>query len=121
MPFLEEEMAEEEELPDPGKMCFVVGPIGAEDSPQRIGADWLLEMIILPVFVDFPQFEIKRADTISEPGMIDAQIINALLNADLVIADLSTLNPNAFYEIGIRHMAQKPIIHMLSDTKSIIQ
>jgi hypothetical protein len=25
---------------------------------------------------------------------------------------LSTLNPNAFYEIGIRHMAQKPVIHM---------
>jgi hypothetical protein len=38
--------------------------------------------------------------------------------ADLVIADLSKLNPNAFYEIGIRHMAQKPIIHMqLSDEK----
>jgi hypothetical protein len=44
--------------------------------------------------------------------MIDAQIIDALLNADLVIADLSSLNPNAFYEIGIRHMVQKPIIHM---------
>jgi hypothetical protein len=29
----------------------------------------------------------------------------------LVIADLTNLNPNAFYEIG-RHMAQKPIIHM---------
>jgi hypothetical protein len=29
-----------------------------------------------------------------------------------VIADLRLFNPNAFYEIGIRHMAQKPIIHM---------
>lgn len=29
-----------------------------------------------------------------------------------MIADLSLLNPNAFYEIGIRHMTQKPIIHM---------
>ena len=38
--------------------------------------------------------------------------LNDLLNAELVIADLSFLNPNAFYEIGIRHMAQKPIIHM---------
>src|SRR5262249_32336692 len=35
-----------------------------------------------------------------------------LLNDDLVIADMTNLNPNAFYEIGIRHMAQKPIIHM---------
>jgi hypothetical protein len=30
----------------------------------------------------------------------------------LVIADLSFHNPNVFYEIGIRHMAVKPIIHM---------
>jgi hypothetical protein len=29
-----------------------------------------------------------------------------------VIADLTGLNPNVFYEIGIRHMAQKPIIHI---------
>lgn len=45
-------------------------------------------------------------------------LLNDLLTADLVIADLSGLNPNAFYEIGIRHMAQKPIIHMqLADEK----
>jgi hypothetical protein len=44
--------------------------------------------------------------------MIDSQIITSLLDAELVIADLSFLNPNAFYEIGIRHMVQKPIIHM---------
>jgi hypothetical protein len=69
-------------------------------------------MLALEHVDEFPQFEVKRADTISDPGMIDAQVINALLNADLVIADLSTLNPNAFYEIGIRHMVQKPIIHM---------
>ena len=94
------------------KLCFVVGPIGADDGPQRIHADWLLEFIIHPVMAEFPRFETKRADQISTPGMIDAQVINALLNADLVIADLSTQNPNAFYEIGIRHMAQKPIIHM---------
>jgi hypothetical protein len=103
-------MAEEELEQD--KLCFVVGPIGAEDSADRIHADWLLEMIIQPVMAAYPAFEVKRADKISEPGMIDAQIINALLNADLVIADLSSLNPNAFYEIGIRHMVQKPIIHM---------
>ena len=29
-----------------------------------------------------------------------------------MIADLSFFNPNVYYEIGIRHMAQKPIIHM---------
>lgn len=35
-----------------------------------------------------------------------------MLTAEIVVADLTGLNPNVFYEIGIRHMAQKPIIHM---------
>jgi hypothetical protein len=33
----------------------------------------------------------------------------------LVIADLSELNVNAFYELGIRHSASKPAIHMAVD------
>jgi hypothetical protein len=94
------------------KCCFVVGAIGDEDSPERIHADWLLEAIIEPVFETLAEFVVERADKISHPGLIDAQIINKLLTAELVVADLTGLNPNAFYEIGIRHMAQKPIIHM---------
>jgi hypothetical protein len=78
----------------------------------RTHADWLLQGIIKPVMNDFPNFTVKRADEDPRPGLIDAHLINDLLVADLVIADLSFLNPNAFYEIGIRHMAQKPIIHM---------
>jgi hypothetical protein len=102
------------------KTCFVVGPIGNDDSDDRIHADWLLEEIIQPVFEEkFPAFSVTRADKISEPGRIDAQVISALLDSDLVIADLTTLNPNAFYEIGIRHMVQKPIIHMHLEGESI--
>lgn len=95
------------------KSCFVVGPIGDDDSDDRIHADWLLEDIIEPVFGEhFRDFDVRRADKISNPGQITSQVITALLEADLVIADLTTLNPNAFYEIGIRHTIQKPIIHM---------
>lgn len=100
-------------LPTKRKHCFVVGPIGDDESDDRTHADWLLEDIIQPVFEGhFPDFDVSRSDTISDPGRIDTQIIDALLNVDLVVADLSTLNPNAFYEIGIRHTIQKPIIHM---------
>ncbi len=94
------------------KVCFVVGPIGDPDSDARVHADWILEEIIEPVLSQFPHFAVVRADQIAPPGMIDAQVIQHLLDSDLVIADLSRENPNAFYEIGIRHMAQKPIIHM---------
>lgn len=102
------------------KQCFVVGPIGGDDSDDRIHADWLLEAIIQPVFEEhFPDFEVTRADKLSKPGQITTQVITALLDAELVIADLTTLNPNAFYEIGIRHTIQKPIIHMHLEGQSI--
>jgi hypothetical protein len=94
------------------KLCFVVGPIGETVSETRNHADLLLELIIKPAMAQFPEFHVKRQDEDSKPGMIDSQIIIALRDADLVIADLSHLNPNAFYEIGIRHMVAKPIIHM---------
>ncbi|RVD58896.1 hypothetical protein EN866_19350 [Mesorhizobium sp. M2D.F.Ca.ET.223.01.1.1] len=100
-------------LPAKPKLCFVVGPIGGNDSDDRVHADWLLEGIIQPVFDEhFPEFRVERADKISNPGRIDEQIITALLSAELVIADITNLNPNAFYEIGIRHAIQKPTIHM---------
>lgn len=98
---------------EPKKICFVVGPIGDSGTDMRTHADWFYEEIICPVIAEFKEFDDPvRADKIAQPGMIDAQVIRHLFDAELVIADLSYLNANAFYEIGIRHMAEKPIIHM---------
>lgn len=44
-----------------------------------------------------------RADEIVHSGVIDVPMYQQLLNADIVIADLSTSNKNAFYELGVRH------------------
>lgn len=100
--------------------CFVIGPIGSEGSEPRIHADWLYHGIILPVFKDgFPDFLVERADTIATPGMVSSQIINRLHDAELVVADLSFHNANAFYEMSIRHNVGKPIIHMIRKGESI--
>ncbi|UFW79572.1 hypothetical protein [Rhizobium sp. SU303] len=94
-------------------VCFVVSPIGENGSPERIHADWLLEGIIRPVFAaHYSDYKIIRADKMPAPGLIDIQIIEQLLDAELVIADITTLNPNVFYEIGVRHVVNKAIIHM---------
>ncbi len=45
--------------------CFVIGPIGADRSPERLHADWLYQEIILPSFQrDFPEWTVERADKI---------------------------------------------------------
>ncbi len=50
--------------------------------------------------------------------MITEQVINAAIDADLVIADLTGHDPNVFYELAIRHMEEKPVIHMLPTTEA---
>ena len=42
-----------------------------------------------------------------------------LNNAELVIADLTDHNPNAFYEIGYRSALKKPIIHLKAKSELI--
>ena len=44
-----------------------------------------------------------RADEIPHSNMIDVEMYKQLLTSDVVIADLSTSNVNAFYELGIRY------------------
>src|SRR4051794_10757461 len=102
------------------KSCFVIGPMGKDGSEARIHADWLFQGIILPVFQQyFVDFEVERSDQITAPGMIDAQMINRLWDSDLVIADMSKVNPNAFYEMGIRHAKGSPIIHMFKKGEEV--
>jgi nucleoside 2-deoxyribosyltransferase len=41
--------------------------------------------------------------------VIQATIVNALLNADLVIVDLTEHNPNVLFELGLRMAFDKPV------------
>lgn len=52
-------------------------------------------------------YQCMRADEIQHSGNINVPMYQQLLNADVVVADVSTYNPNAFYELGVRH-ALKP-------------
>ena len=52
-------------------------------------------------------YQCTRADEIQHAGNINIPMYEQLLDADVVVADVSTYNPNAFYELGVRH-ALKP-------------
>ena len=102
------------------KLCFVIGPIGEPGSPTRTLADWLLKGIIKPV-VEAEEFgfTVLRADEVSTPGSISADVIGKIIDAAIVIADMTGPNPNAFYELGIAHMEERPVIHMIHDGETI--
>jgi len=103
-------------MSDHKPMCFVVGPIGEAGSTIRRKADWLLIGIIKPVLeaAEF-NFHVKRADDDDTPGSIADAVIIDVLDADLVVADLTGFNPNAFYELGLRHMTEKPTVHIIAE------
>lgn len=92
----------------PGKKtCFVVMGFGEktdfQSNPQRIlNLDKTFEYVIQPTVEDCG-LECIRADKIIHSTVIDKPMYEHLLEADLVIADLSTSNANAIYELGVRH------------------
>lgn len=100
------------------KKCFVVSPIGSDGSDIRKRADRVLKYVIKPP-LQAMNYEISRADEISDPGMISVQMIDRLIHDDLVIADLSGHNPNVFYELAIRHALGKPFIQIISEGEKI--
>ncbi|MBI1278038.1 MAG: hypothetical protein GC179_07920 [Anaerolineaceae bacterium] len=97
------------------EICFIVSPIGKSESPTRLRADEVLEFIIRPALEE-TGYKGIRADAIVEPGVITTDMINHLLEAPLVIADLTEHNPNVYYEIGVRHSFNKPVILISEET-----
>jgi hypothetical protein len=93
-------------------VCFVIAPIGEEGTEPRKHSDMVLESLVERA-LEGQGLEVIRADKIGDPGMISAQVVEHLLNARLVIADLSFHNPNVFYELAIRHMVGLPTVHLI--------
>ena len=90
------------------RVCFVVMGFGKkiaydkEHKPRALDLDRTFEAIIKPA-VDASNLRCVRADKMLHAGMIDTPMYGMLLHADLVIADISTGNVNAVYELGVRH------------------
>lgn len=98
------------------KTCFVVSAFGASGEEQRVYKQ-VLRHVVQKVLE--PGYDVIRADQIDDEGLITNQIIEHLLEDDLVVADLTGLNPNVFYEIAVRHAARKPIVHLITKGQAI--
>ena len=88
---------------------FVIAPIGNNDSAIRRSTDGLIRAAVRPV-LEACDLDVVVAHEISEPGSITQQVIEHLLTANVVIANLTGLNANVMYEVGLAHRAQKPVI-----------
>jgi hypothetical protein len=100
------------------KNAFVIGPIGERKSDTREWADKIFVSLITPVLKK-AGYKATRSDQMPKSGLITNQIMSHIFNDQLVIADLTKGNPNAFYELAVRHVIQKPVILLIDSNEKI--
>lgn len=102
-----------------GKSCFVIMPFSERLSNRPKGFfDEVFESLIKPA-AEEAGFDVQTANK-DGSDVIQSTIINELLDADLVIADLTDHNPNVLFELGFRMAQEKPVaIIKTSDTGGI--
>jgi Restriction endonuclease len=105
-----EELKKERAIAAP-KRAFVVMPFARESNDIYIlGIREVAETLGMVV---------ERADEIQHNGSIPDLIKRFISECDVVIADISSKNPNVMYEVGLAHGIAKETILICDDSKSI--
>lgn len=99
---------------------------------NQVSIDERLVFVLTPFLPEFaPAFEqvrnvcseigltCKRGDEEFVSGEIFPHILKQLVKARLVIANISGRNPNVFYELGIAHALDKPVIILARHTDEL--
>jgi hypothetical protein len=98
---------------DRKRTCFVVMPFGEKNSPdgQDIDFDDIYRFFFRKAIdgIDGVDIECLRCDEIEESGSIHEKMFEHIYHSDVVVCDITTANPNVFYELGIRHALAKGV------------
>ena len=92
---------------DPQPIAFVIMPF--DDEFDDLYNDFLYETL-----TDLG-FAVSRADDLQNAQNIMKDILTGLSESDLIVADLTGLNPNVHYELGLAHALNKPVIMLTQD------
>ncbi|MEO6523177.1 MAG: hypothetical protein ABIN91_15955 [Mucilaginibacter sp.] len=93
------------------KPCFIITPIGELNSEINIKARGLIDTVMRPELEKFNFFPLP-AYKIADAGSINKQVLENIISNELVIVNLTGLNPNVMYELAVRHAVRLPVITM---------
>lgn len=88
--------------------CFFITPIGEEDSNTRKKIEELFSNVITPALKN--TYQVHVAHKISKIGDINEDVMEHICNDDLAIVNLTELNSNVLFELGIRYGIKKNFI-----------
>lgn len=91
-----------------------LGGPGRNTDARSEDSRYLFEDIVRPV-CRLPrfQFECMRLDHIGRPQVNLPLMLDQILGADIAIFDLTDAEPNIIYELGLRHMMCRPVVHFI--------
>lgn len=98
------------------KKCFVIMPISDQDGYEKGHFTRVYNHIIKPACIK-AGFEPIRADDESKTNYIILDILRKIIDAEIVLCDLSSKNANVLYELGIRQAFNKKAI-LIKDNKT---
>lgn len=91
---------------------------GAEGSEEHVHFRSVYSNYIKPALEDVG-YDCVRADEFSHPGAILSDILEMIFHAEICVVDLTTSNPNVFYELAIRQLARPEGTILIRDPKRV--
>lgn len=89
--------------------CFIIMPISDPDGYDSGHFKHVYDNIIKPA-CNLADYEAYRADDNESTNMIHDVILKKILKAPMAVCDLSSLNPNVMFELGIRQAFDMPVV-----------
>lgn len=97
--------------------CFIMMPIADVPGYESGHFNRVYDHIIKPA-CERAGFIPKRADENTNSNIIILDILKSITESDLALCDLSGLNPNVFYELGLRQAFNKKTV-IIKDEKTL--
>jgi hypothetical protein len=96
--------------------AFVIRPFGKkkDSNGREVDFEAVHAALIGPALKD-AKLEGSTTGEIIDAGNIREDMFSLILEADLVVADISLLNANVFYELGIRHALRRKHTVLIRD------
>ncbi|WP_447970175.1 macro domain-containing protein [Nitrospira sp. M1] len=92
------------------KTCFVIMPFGKKLDVNKKEVNF--DEVYLRIFKEAIEelgLQCIRCDEIEKAGSIHGDMFEYILESGVVLVDITTLNANVFYELGIRHTLKNAV------------